>query len=186
MRAAVVLALVAACSFHNNQGAGTTDGSTVDTSHDPIDAAIDAHPIDAAPLCPGNYAQVAGAPPTSKYRLFSYNAQLDDHTSSWTDAKQTCATDGTHLIIVETAAEATAIGGALHYAPQSPFFWEGVTDAAQEGVWKTVLGSDATYLPWAPGQPNGGAASNCALFGTDGALSDFTCSGVEPFACECD
>lgn len=147
---------------------------------------VDATPmIDAAPECPEDYALVAGAPPTSKYRLYSYDAD-DDESSSWTEAKQTCEEDGTHLIIVETAAEAIAIGQALHYAPQSPFYWEGITDQNHEGMWKTVLGGDATYLPWAPQQPNGGNSANCALFGTDGKLSDFTCNGVEPFACECD
>jgi hypothetical protein len=178
------LVLVTACSFRTNGGASAPDGTVPDARQ--ADAAIDAPvAIDAAPLCPGNYALVAGAPPTSKYRLFSYDAD-EGGTVSWTEAKQTCATDGTHLIIVDTAAEASAIAMQLHFAPQSPFFWEGVTDQAHEDMWKTVLGGDATYLPWGSMQPSGSTQQNCVLVGTDGLLYDFECNGVAPFACECD
>jgi hypothetical protein len=197
VRVVAGLALVAACSFRTNGGAIAPDGSAPDAAHHAdaaadADAMIDARMVDAAPMidappqCPNGYATVAGAPPTSRYRLFSYNSQFDDHTSMWSQAKQTCENDGTHLIIVETDAEAIAIGQALRYAPQSPFYWEGITDQGHENMWKTVLGGDATYLPWAPQQPNGGTSSNCALFGTDGQLSDYACNAVEPFACECD
>jgi hypothetical protein len=186
--------LVAACSFRTNAVSHSVDSSTADTPQGTVDAdgdarAIDAPlPIDAAPTCPGTYATVAGAPPTSKYRLFSYGGPGgSDQTSSWTTAKQTCETDGTHLIIVDTAAEATAIGAQLQYASTWPYFWDGVTDAAQEAAWKTVLGGDATYLPWAQGQPSGGTTQNCAVFDQNGALLyDYDCATASPFACECD
>jgi hypothetical protein len=193
VRAVVVLAFVAACSFRTNAVSHSVDSSTADTAQGTVDGdaardarAIDAPPpIDAAPQCPGTYATVTGAPPTSRYRLFSYSA-VGDQSSAWAAAKQTCETDGTHLIIVETAAEATAIAAQLQYSTTWPYFWDGVTDAAQEASWKTVLGADATYLPWGAGQPSGGTAQNCAVFGTDGVLYDYDCITASPFACECD
>lgn len=194
MRAAVVLALLAGCSFHANGGSSPVDGhATSDVPHGTIDAAIDAQVIPDAPpdvptmrTCPAGYATITGAPPMSKYKLFSYGTGGSDKSNTWTTAKQTCETDGTHLIIVETAAEATSVGAQLQYAPNSPYFWEGITDEGHEGTWTTVLGATETFLPWAPGQPNGGTSANCALFDPQGALYDFSCSGYQPFACECE
>jgi hypothetical protein len=192
VRVAVVLALLTACSFRTNGGSSPADASTTrdvpaPTSDGANDAPTDAAPaIDAARMCPAGYDPVAGAPATSKYKLFSYGSGPADHTNTWTTAKQTCESDGTHLIVVETAAEATSIGAQLQYAPASPYFWEGITDEGHEAMWKTVLGADATFLPWAVGQPNGGTSANCALFDPQGNLYDFSCSGYQPFACECE
>ena len=166
------------------------DGSTADTSHVNIDAATDAAidaPPDAPPTidartCPTGYAPLPGAPATSKYRLFGNTAT----GTSFGAAKGRCDSDGTHLVIVETAAEAAAIGAAIQLDPTSPYYWEGITDEDTENTWVTIEGGAATYLPWDPGQPNGGRSSNCALFDAQGHLYDFDCNGVEAFACECD
>jgi hypothetical protein len=136
-------------------------------------------------VCPAGYATLSGAPATSKYKLFG-NAPNNDQGNTWSAGKATCEADGTHLVIVETAAEAIAIGAAIQLDPMSPYYWEGITDAAQENTWVTVLGGAATYLPWAATQPNGGTGANCALFDAAGNLYDFDCVGYEAFACECE
>jgi hypothetical protein len=197
VRAVVVLSLLAGCSFRAHSSSPPIDatGGTVDTPRGSNDAAIDAPVmlIDAPPdaptthTCPAGYNAVQGAPATSKYKLFSFGTGGADQTAGFTAANQACATDGTHLIIAETAAEAAAIGAQLQYAQSWPYFWDGVTDAAQEGSWKTVLGGDATYLPWASGQPSGGTAQNCAVFDQAGVLLyDYDCITASPFACECE
>lgn len=196
MRAAVVFALLAACSFRTRDGgsSNSADGSTADTPHVDIDAATDAAidaaidaPPDAPPMidahaCPTGYTTLPGAPATSQYRLFGNLAS----GTSFGAAKARCESDGTHLVIVETAAEAAAIGTAIQLDPSSPYYWDGITDQVTENTWVTITGGAATYLPWDPGQPNGGRAANCALFDAQGHLYDFDCSGVEGFACECE
>lgn len=192
MRAAVVFALLAACSFRTRDGGSSNiaDGNTADTAHVDIDAAVDAAidaPPDAPPMidartCPSGYAPLPGAPATSQYRLFGNTAT----GTSYSAAKGRCQSDGTHLVIVETAAEATAIGTVIQLDPTSPYYWDGITDQTTENTWVTILGGAATYLPWDPGQPNGGRAANCALFDAQGHLYDFDCEGVEAFVCECE
>lgn len=190
MRAAVTLALLAACSFRTHDGgaSGPIDATppdapqvTGDAAH-AIDAPPDAPPPIDARTCPNGYTALAGAPATSKYALFGNTLS----GTSWTAAKARCEADGTHLVIVETAAEATAIGNVIQLDVTSPYYWEGVSDQATEDTWVTVAGGAATYLPWDPGQPNGGRAANCALLDAQGHLYDFDCNGAEGFACECE
>ena len=187
MRGVWLLALLAACAFRTNPS--SSSGSGVDAAHPgdgrTVDAPADARSTIDARVCPAGYATVPGAPATSKYKLFG-NAPSNDQGNTWTAGKGLCDADGTHLVIVETAAEAIALGAVIPLAPSSPYYWEGITDAAQEGVWLTVLGTAATYLPWSPGQPNGGTGANCALADAPGSLYDFDCNGYEAFACECE
>jgi len=186
-----VLALACGCSFSHGvpNGNGSGDGGPPDTGTRgdaanadtrPRDASIDT-PTDADP-CPSGYVTIAGAP--SRYKIFGYRA-IGDQSEAWTAAAATCQGDGTHMAIIDDDAEGTALGAAIPVDPVSPYFWVGVTDAAQEGTWLTVLGGAATYLPWAIGQPNGGTSANCALM-SGGLLYDWTCATPYAFACECD
>lgn len=187
MRGATLLALVAGCSFRTNPRSPSDSGADAARTGDAgnTDAPVDAPGTIDARVCPAGYAPIAGAPATSRYKLFG-NAPPNDQSNSWTGGKALCEADGTHLVIVETPAEASAIGAVIQLAAGSPYYWEGITDAAQEDVWLTVLGDPATYQPWAVGQPNGGTGANCALFDAPGNLYDFDCAGYEAFACECE
>lgn len=201
MRGLSALALLAACSFQptgkasgpadSGAGSATMSDAAVDTAADAA-ATIDAPP-DAAPdapaqiTCPADYTTIAGAPTTSRYKLYSYSSNsTQDQRNDWPTAKSTCMGAHTHLVVVETSAEALALGGALQFASDSPYFWEGVTDEGHENSWQTIFGTPATYLPWAAMQPNGGTQSNCALFDRASLLYDFACNGFQPFACECE
>lgn len=42
--------------------------------------------------------------------------------------------------------------------------WVGVNDETDEGIWRNADESEATYLPWSPGRPDGDALDNCAHF----------------------
>ena len=44
--------------------------------------------------------------------------------------------------------------------------WIGASDSVSEGDWEWVTGMsvDGRYSNWAAGQPDGGAAENCAFF----------------------
>lgn len=200
VRIAFALVLATGCSFSRgttNQGPGDGSNAPIDSRAILIDAAADATadaatdalvpPPDAfIALCPAGYVTLAGAPTTSKYKAFSWsNSGGQDRSDSWTNAKQTCAAAGTHLAIVNSLNEATALQAAITRDPGSPLFWQGLTDAALEGTWLTVLNAPAPYLMWAMSQPNGGASANCALL-YNGQSYDWSCGSAYPFACECE
>jgi len=76
---------------------------------------------------------------------------------------------------------------AISQNGSTPGYWVGISDAATEGTWLTVLGAAATYLPWKPApnaQPNGGTADNCVV-GAASELWDVNCGLTYPFTCEC-
>jgi len=157
----------------------------------PIDAPPDARPIDAPPdafQCPSTYATISGAPATKKYRIFNFSATAgQSQAQSWTMAVATCMADGAHLAFPANATEMTALIGAITVDPAGPYFWVGLTDAATEGTWLTVLGGAPPYLVWDTGQPNGGTAQECAAgYDTNSDMFDYTCATAYPFACECD
>ena len=135
----------------------------------PIDASSDVgsggEPVPRACLMNAAYTTKAGSP--NRYRE---GVPL----VTWQMARQTCADEGAHLWIVDSAAEMTAWDGD----------WTGVTDAATEGTWLTVNGTPATFLPWLAGQPDGGGGEDCVR--TDQAgFEDRDCNDTRDFVCEC-
>jgi hypothetical protein len=151
----------------------------------PDDAAVADAVFDSpASLCPGDYVNLPGM--SAKYKAFSWSANPgNDRSQPWLNAAAICSGEGTHLAFPADASEATALQAAVAVAPNSPFFWAGLTDAAVEGSWRTSLGAIASYLPWDVGQPNGGTSANCALEGA-GKLYDWQCTTPYPFLCRCD
>lgn len=93
---------------------------------------------------------------------------------AWGVARSSCQADGADLWIPQSVVELSAWSGD----------WVGLTDDAVEGVWLTVEGVPATFLPWEPLQPDGGSAENCAR-STSGLLEDRDCSDLRDFVCEC-
>ena len=105
--------------------------------------------------------------------------------TSWGSARNICANDGAYLVIIDDAAEDSAIRAFMPDDAVSPYFWVGVTDAINEGEYITSLGAPATYLPWAASQPNGGP-EDCVLLADVGGFWDWPCGqGPQYFACEC-
>lgn len=151
----------------------------------PPDARVDAPPDSKG--CPAGYAAIPNGPVGSQFKLFSYSATAGaDQSQAWTTAQTTCSSDGTHLAFPADANEAAALAAAIGVNPSSPYFWIGITDAATEGTWLTVLGGAAPYAVWYPGQPDGGTAQECAVeYTADDELFDYYCTTAFPFACEC-
>lgn len=124
-----------------NQCTGMTgiDGGLIDG---PL---IDGPMIDAPPAgCPGNYATIAGGQGTHRYRVLP--------SGNWNQQQSMCVatTSSAYLAIPDDLGELQAIA-TLAGAQR---FWLGITDAATEGTWLTTKGVPATFLPWAPGEPN--------------------------------
>jgi hypothetical protein len=140
-------------------------------ANEPPDAML---PPDAAG-CPGGYEQLEGS--TSWYRV-------QQTPAVWVDAEADCENDGpgTHLVIVDSAAE---------YAPiNAAFFgqlWVGVTDRVTEGTFVTVTGAIPTYLPFGGGQPDDFFGQDCLRWGDGGGVDDIDClSNQLGYVCECD
>ena len=94
---------------------------------------------------------------------------------TWSAARDACIVDGADLWVPNTALEAMTLTGD----------WVGITDAANEGVWLTVKGMPATFLPWDTNQPDGGTQENCGRNqGT--TFEDRDCSDLRDYVCECD
>jgi hypothetical protein len=98
--------------------------------------------------------------------------------ASWEMARVSCEADGAYLAILDDAAEAGLLPGNG---------WIGATDAAMEGVWLTVRGAPAPFLPWKAGEPNGGTTENCARFDSGlRQLESRRCTDLRDWTCECD
>jgi hypothetical protein len=94
---------------------------------------------------------------------------------TWAAARAACMADGADLWVPTTLTEAITLTGD----------WVGITDVASEGVWLTVDGDLATFLPWEAGQPDGGQAEDCAR-NASGSFEDRDCTDLRDYVCECD
>jgi hypothetical protein len=158
--------------------AGADGAVAIDAASVAIDGAPDATPPPDAVVapCPGYMQLAAASPPGATYRGI-------DVGRTWNDARTMCQADGADLVVVDDAQEAAAVA-TLVQDDASPYLWVGVSLVG--GAWTSVRGGPATYLPWAPGQPTGGANS-CALIEdvAPNQLYDFACIAMQVFVCEC-
>ena len=69
---------------------------------------------------------------------------------SWDKAKQQCEDWGAHLVVVTQAAEAAFIAKLC----DERYMYLGASDAAEEGTWVWVDGSEWDFTHWHKGQPN--------------------------------
>ena len=127
--------------------------------------------------CPVGYATLTGVPNRVYRRIGT--------STSWQNQVMACRADGAnvYLAIPDDATELLAI---LTLA--SSDVWVGVDDIATENSFVTVLGGAATFLPWAPLQPdNSGGSSDCvlALHASD-TYDDKRCSNGAIAVCECE
>lgn len=177
------LAFLSACSF-SPQTPLATDGAPADSWDARTDGGLppsDAGDAPPPPGCPADYAHIGQL--ASKYKLYGWSR--DKKGLSFSQASALCAGTKTHLAVIDSAAEAIALGAAIAVNPKSPYFWDGVTDVATENSWLTVVGAAPLYLPWGQNEPDGGALADCTL-AANGKIYDWFCATPYPFACECE
>jgi hypothetical protein len=157
--------------------AGDIDATivTIDAAPD-IDATPDGSPDAAPAACPDGYAPLAGAPTTSAYRVVMGFV-------NWGPAEVDCDNDGagTHLVVIDDAAESTAIDAA--------FFgdlWIGASDRVSEGSFLAITGGAMPYASWGLFQPDDLFGQDCAGLDEGGSYSDRDCGATRGFVCECD
>jgi Lectin C-type domain len=167
-RVLLILGFLGGCSFDGSVGSTPEPDARVD-------AAIDAPPDMPMNDCPSGYEAVPGAPLGSRYYKLPDWVPLGTHAAK-------CA--GEHVVVLDSDAESLALRN--YTTRRGGFFWVGISDEATEGTWVTATGKTASYLPWAPGQPDGGDAHDCAVQNEAGLFFDVACNVSYPTVCECD
>jgi hypothetical protein len=167
VRFVVLLACVAGCgriAFESRSGDdGGADTQPGDGS--PTDGTL----VDTSSnrACLSNPAYVTSAGLTNRYREGTTPV-------TWEAARADCMTDEADLWVVDDLLEMGSFTGD----------WTGITDAANEGVWRKLDGTIATFLPFQEGEPDGGASENCIR--TDSAgFEDRDCTDLRDYVCEC-
>lgn len=152
------------------------------------DAALD----DAAPPpCPAGYEPIALE--TSRYKVLLVGATFDQQ-------KLVCATDGTHLVALDSMDELTRVKERVVGTPGRVLsrFYVGVVQDFDSGApdagWYLVTGEPLLAALWSSGQPNDGGGDliennieNRAMLITDTiGLYDAGASLMYGGVCECD
>lgn len=157
-------------------GGGTSgDGGVVDTNM-PGDGSMTDVPSVG---CPSGYNMLTGGQAGHLYKLIP-------GAESWTTQEGACqlTSASSHLAVPEDIGELTAIDGLA-----ATNYWLGITDAATEGTWRTVLNTNQTYLPWQPPAPDNnapGQGEDCVEgLPTTHTINDRRCQDKLPAVCEC-
>ncbi len=90
--------------------------------------------------------------------LYFYNSNT---TSNWGTAEQQAQAVGGHLLTINNAIENAAVVAAAQAAGLSGGVWIGYTDAAIEGTWAWVDGSNSPYTNWNGSEPSNSAGFPC-------------------------
>jgi hypothetical protein len=108
-------------------------------------------------------------------------AELTD----WDHALELCTGFGGGLVVIEDAAENTAVANAANlYTGNDP--WIGFSDQWVEGSFEWYDGTPVTFTSWYAGEPNDSGGEDCAAtnFVQNGRWNDYPCSYALPFVCE--
>jgi len=189
VRLALIGVLVTGCSFELS----VIDDAMPDGKiavEDAPGTTSDAPAIDApATTCPSGFVIVPGAPSTSRYRVVAV-------AQAYGAALATCAAMGTHLLKLDTQAEANAleafIDAALVGADSRIYRVIGVRDAVPNpDRWLDGV-TPLTFLPWGLNEPTNLPGEDCiGLRPENGApatkvIGADQCGTLREFACECD
>lgn len=79
------------------------------------------------------------------------------NATNWPAAEGIAVSLGGHLVTINDAAENDWVcTNFSSFVGVERALWLGLNDAGQEWIWVWVSGQPATYLNWAPGEPNNG------------------------------
>ena len=105
---------------------------------------------------------------------------LADSSGSWSQCEAFCNARGGTLACPSTFSENEAAFGTCGKS------WTGWSDIENEGTWKCVRGSVATYKPWESAQPdNAGSNEDCMNYHfSTSTWNDYVCDISLPCCCE--
>lgn len=170
MRAALLLALVAACGFE------VTGGNAGQPGDGGADGRTDAPPDSfvALPACMTSAAYANGPEAGHRYRK---TASLDRDA-----AVDACTADGAHLAVVTDATEDAHVRSVAGGSD----FWIGLDDLKTEGALRWVTGAPYAYERFEGAEPNDNGAEDCVMVNGDGTWNDTSCGDSRPAVCECE
>lgn len=99
-------------------------------------------------------------------------------SSTWAEANEKCAAKGGRLVEVADLAENDFVRSKIAAAA-----WIGLDDRTTEGTWSWQTAS-ATWLNWAPAQPDNSNNEDCASIAPGGLWNDLPCGGQAAAVCE--
>jgi len=138
----------------------------------------DAPNPDAPPAsCPAGYVTLPGVSSNHQYKLLA-------NAAGWTNQRAICGNDpaNAYLAVPDDSSELQAM-----ITLSATSFWVGISDAAVEGTYVTVLGSPATFLPWAANEPDNNGNQDCVrVIAASAQLETLTCGTTAPAICECE
>lgn len=162
-------------SYSDSAGAGLSNTCVPAGAPGPgndagVDAAEDAMPVNK---CPSGYAAVAGS-----VHLYKALAGV-----TWDEAKMQCelTSRAAYLAVPDDAGELANLATVA-----TPPFWVGLDDKAASGMFVTQKGAPASFLPWAPGQPNLGPQNDCVAAISATQIATEKCSVKHAAVCECE
>ncbi|XP_006023403.1 C-type lectin domain family 4 member G-like isoform X2 [Alligator sinensis] len=108
---------------------------------------------------------------------------FSNSTKSWTNAKEFCIDQGSHLVIVNTEHENSFLS---NYILDSRAYWLGLTDTEKEGDWRWLDGTSLSLRFWNTGEPNnvGQQGEDCGSMISQGKWNDAVCSVAHYWICE--
>ncbi|XP_051910340.1 collectin-12-like isoform X3 [Hippocampus zosterae] len=125
-----------------------------------------------------------GCPPEwLHYRNKCYWFSKDSR--SFDEAKTACERNSSSLLIIHDMDQQEWL---QKQTSGKGYFWMGLTDQAEENVWRWLDGSQPAFTKWKPGQPdNWGhgheSGENCAGLIHDGLWNDFFCEDLINYIC---
>lgn len=140
-----------------------------------------------AASCPATFAPLMASGTSSRYAVMGKGSQLT--------ALATCAGMNTHLVRLDSQAEATAIEALITSttaAPTGAYRVVGARDPILRSLWHDLDLSLLSFLPpWGTGEPTDAflAGEDCLVLGKQqgaGVIATQECNSQHEFACECD
>ncbi|KAM9610968.1 C-type lectin domain family 17, member A-like isoform 3-T3 [Morphnus guianensis] len=103
-------------------------------------------------------------------------------TMSWLDAKEICADQGAHLVIINSEQEQKFLKDNIN---SSSTYWLGVTDQLEEGTWVWTNGEHTSISYWNTWTENKDKdQKDCGSIGPGGIWNDDRCSHTNHWICE--
>jgi hypothetical protein len=164
-------------SFSDSAGQNLSGSCVPASGRTGPDAGVDAAGDGAGAACPADYAPVAGSRHVYK-RLSGVN---------WDQARAACkaASTSAYLAVPDDPTELLNLDTVAMIVP----FWIGIDDRAQLGMFVTQKGVVATFLPWAPGEPNNGTPGKpqeCVNAISNIQIATDKCGTSHVAICECE
>jgi len=192
LRASLVVSLMVggtACSFAP-AGEVEPDEPVIGVTADGGDAAIavDATPDARVATPPADYTPTDDDDDDAWYRAVPVAAPM-------AVAAADCADDGpgAALVTVDDEDANARLFALVVTRLDGRRSWLGITDADEEGVWRTVGGAAVDVTAWADGEPNdaGALGEDCAILlgrfdpeEDQGAWNDVGCTELRPYVCQ--